>query len=184
MRQFKFVTYAILLVLLLFGLVRIFVTSSGMFFNFELIGFVVLSLLSFIGLAGFTRKWGERALFFMFLLYIVNLLLIWFFFESLYLVLLLLSVFGFLMSIPRVEHDYSPVRMDPTVSEEPHSMVFDPIEPKVTHKPGKYVASKSSNVYHEPKCEWAKRIKENRRTWFAKKEDAWEKGYKAHSCVE
>ncbi|MBU0457778.1 MAG: hypothetical protein ABH824_07805 [Nanoarchaeota archaeon] len=63
-------------------------------------------------------------------------------------------------------------------------------EPKVEKKsatkfsPAKYVASKRSNVYHEPKCEWAKKIKKDKRIWFQNKEEAWEKGYKKHSCVE
>ncbi|MBI2151575.1 hypothetical protein HYU21_02505 [Candidatus Woesearchaeota archaeon] len=49
--------------------------------------------------------------------------------------------------------------------------------------PGKYVASKSGNTYHEAKCEWAKRIKSYRQVWLESKEIAWEKGFKAHKCV-
>ena len=52
------------------------------------------------------------------------------------------------------------------------------------HSPGKYVASARSNIYHAPKCEWAKKINSIRRVWFKSKEAAWEKGYKAHNCVE
>ncbi len=55
---------------------------------------------------------------------------------------------------------------------------------KTTYKPGKFVASSRSNIYHAPKCEWAKKIKKERRNWFKSKEAAWEKGYKAHNCVE
>ncbi|MDP3990204.1 MAG: hypothetical protein Q8Q01_03285 [archaeon] len=54
----------------------------------------------------------------------------------------------------------------------------------VKHSPGKFVASKNSNVYHVPKCEWAKKIAPIRQVWFMAKENAWEKGLKAHSCVE
>jgi len=55
---------------------------------------------------------------------------------------------------------------------------------KAVHNPGKYVASKNSNNYHEPKCEWAKKIAVERRVWFKSKEEAWEKGFKAHSCID
>jgi len=92
--------------------------------------------------------------------------------------------------------------------EESHSVVFDTTKPQTTtvdaaktvaaktspttpqskilskHSPGKYVASKQSNVYHEPKCDWAKKIAKNRQLWFNTKENAWEKGYKGHSCVQ
>ena len=50
--------------------------------------------------------------------------------------------------------------------------------------PGKYVASKRSNVYHEPKCEWAKKIQKDRRVWFVSREEALGKGYKKHGCVQ
>ena len=53
-----------------------------------------------------------------------------------------------------------------------------------TFSPGKYVASKNGKYYHEPKGEWAQKIKEENRVWFQNKEDAWEKGYKAHASVQ
>ncbi len=198
--RFKFLLYGILLVVLLFGMVRIFVSGSGRFFALELVGFVILIILSFIGFIGYAKPWGERVLFFTFLLYMINLALLWYFNGSLYLVLLFLALFGFILSLPKQGPLKS--RVKKTVSgaavEEPHSMVFD--EPKETvsrpvarkgtteksvkYSPGKYVASKSSNVYHEPKCDWAKRIHKSRQVWFDGKEQAWEKGYKKHSCVE
>ena len=50
--------------------------------------------------------------------------------------------------------------------------------------PGKYEASKRSNVYHEPKCDWAKKIQKVRQVWFASREEALNKGYKKHDCVK
>ena len=197
----KLILYAILVLILLFGLIRIFVPSSGPFFTFEIICFVVLLVLTIIGFIFYAHHWGERVLFFVFLLYLVNLAFIWFFFRRMYVVLLIIALVGFLMSVPKkisfrhAEESFS--------EEEPHSMVFDqpPTQPavetsvqtakadpakkvKAKHSPGKFVASKNSNVYHEPKCDWAKRIHKNRRLWFKSKEAAWEHGYKAHSCVE
>ena len=54
---------------------------------------------------------------------------------------------------------------------------------KANHSPGKYVASKKSNLFHEPKCEWAAKIKEHRQLWFTTKEKADNKKYRPHSCV-
>jgi len=55
---------------------------------------------------------------------------------------------------------------------------------EVKHTPGKYVASSRGTVYHAPKCEWARKISRNGRVWFAGKDEAVEKGFKAHGCVE
>ncbi|HLD00588.1 MAG TPA: hypothetical protein VJC39_02485 [Candidatus Nanoarchaeia archaeon] len=52
------------------------------------------------------------------------------------------------------------------------------------HSPGKYVASARSNIFHEPKCDWAKKIAKERRVWFKTKKEAWDKSFKAHSCVQ
>ena len=57
-------------------------------------------------------------------------------------------------------------------------------KPAAKHSPGKYVASNMSNVYHEPKCEWAKRIAKNRRVWFKDKREATNKKYRKHACVK
>lgn len=51
-----------------------------------------------------------------------------------------------------------------------------------TFSPGKYVASSRSNTYHEPKCDWAKKIMA-KKLWFRDKKEAENKMYKAHTCV-
>lgn len=190
---FRLAVYGIILAILFFGLLRVFINTTGNFFRLELLGLLVLLVLAFIGFIGYAKGWGENLLFIVFFLFIVNLLLIWYFYGPIFIVLLILSVVGFLLSLPRPEV--------PAPKEEPHSVVFDKPkeepkkeevvstselkkEVKKTHSPGKYVASKNSNVYHEPKCEWAKKIKKDRQVWFKEKKQAWEKGYKKHSCVK
>lgn len=200
----------LLLVLLLFGLIRIVYSSGGKMFILELFGLLVLLLLSIIGLGGYGKPWGERVVFFVFLLYLLNLVLIWLVTKELVVVLMVLALTGFILSVPFGS------RHKKESGESLHSQVFEepkqpPPQPKAVHSaqpktvqsavpmslapskaekpaakfvPGKYVASKSSNTYHEPKCDWAKKIKEERRIWFASKEEAWEKGYKAHGCVQ
>ncbi len=238
---FKLFTYGSLIVLLLFGLIRILISLGGNFLKGELVVFIGLLFLSFIGFVGYVRAWGERVLFFTFLIYLANLILVWYLTGAIYMVLLFLALVGFLMSISKkVEKDdfsYVPETKQDGFDNEPHSQVFDvdindddtddlvdskdvkyedvvekngPIEKvdkpkaikpvttvtkkvakkpvkkavKTKHSPGKYLASKNSNLYHEPKCEWAKKIKPARRNWFKSKEDAWEQGYKAHACVK
>tara|TARA_Y100000310_G_scaffold339993_1_gene434389 strand:+ start:1110 stop:1712 length:603 start_codon:yes stop_codon:yes gene_type:complete len=193
----KLFIYALLFVILFFGFVKIFIDATGRwFFTLEFIGLLFLLLLMVIGFIGYQKSWGERVFLFVFLFYIVNLVLVWLYNESLFLVLLLLALFGFLIAVVGTSEGEREGEEPVYDSSEPHSVVFDPVEEKeevkvaasrtvkAKHSPGKYVASKSSNVYHEPKCEWAGKIKKPRQVWFAAKEDAWEQGYKAHSCVE
>ena len=153
-------------------------------------------------LAGFAvnpRK-GQHLFFMVYLLYLCNLLLIWYFYGTLYLVLLLTGLFGFMASIPQ-----KPVKKSVNLGETgetcevlesakdgpKNELVKESIpkpseegKPKVKFTPGKYVASKRSNVYHEPKCEWAMKIHKDRRVWFASRQEALNKGYKKHDCVK
>jgi len=174
----------------------------------ELLGMVGLILLVVMGLFGYTKCWGERVLFFVFLFSLGNLVLVWWFKGVLYLLPLCLSLVGFLMALPRKEE-----KMDleeEVKKEEPYSEVFESpafqqdtpvthpgveiieeeaavkksLAKKATHSPGRYVASKMSNVYHEPKCEWAKKIVKSRQIWFKDRREATHNKYKAHSCVK
>ncbi|MBI4980386.1 hypothetical protein HZC30_02390 [Candidatus Woesearchaeota archaeon] len=188
----KLFFYALLLVILLFGLIRVLINAGGNFFRLELLGFLVLLAMSVAGCIGYVRVWGERVLFGVFVLYLINLVLMWYVTRELSIVLLVLGVVGFISSIPRAAALPKPKAPE---AGEPHSVVFDAQErkaaseakeePKATTKftPGKYLASKSGNVYHEPKCDWAKKIRKARQVWFNTKEEAWEKGFKAHDCV-
>jgi predicted membrane protein len=214
--KFKLLVYSILLLALFFSLINILVDLSGKVFALELFGLVVLLFLTLLGFVGYAKDWGERVFFFVFLLYLVNLVLMWHFLGSLYVVLLILTLLGFLLATPtKSQHkktSLAPSQAPSQAPVEPHSQVFDSIpvqqipasfkeveevtEVKSTakktsakktsakHSPGKFIASKNSNNYHEPKCEWAKKIKKPSRIWFESKEEAWEKGYKAHSCID
>lgn len=53
---------------------------------------------------------------------------------------------------------------------------------KTEFSPGKYVASKTGKKYHVPKCDWAKKIKENKQVWFNSKDEV--KNYTACNCVK
>jgi hypothetical protein len=192
----KLLLYGLLVVVLLIGLVKIFVNGSGLFFDLEFLGLLFLLLLTILGFIGYSHKWGERVLFFVFLLYILNLLLVWKYNGNFYVVFLVLSMVGFIMSFPNKQESY---HSESSESQEPYSEVFDVPEVEeygdeeiskksslstAKHSPGKFVASKRSNKYHIPKCEWAKKIAKGRRVWFSSKNEALNEGYTSHNCVE
>lgn len=189
----KLFLHVMLLVVILFGLIQIIVSNKGVFSNLQLAGLLVLLCLCIAGFTVHPRK-GQSLFFAIYLLYLCNLLLIWYFYGTLYLVLLLTSLFGFMVSIPQkpvkksVTPDeagevFEPFKAEPVKESAPNSSGKED-QPKVKFTPGKYVASKRSNVYHEPKCEWAKKIQKDRRVWFASREEALNKGYKKHGCVK
>lgn len=204
----KLFVYAILIVLLLFGLIKTLVSAGGKMFLAESLCFVVLLFLAVLGFAGYLKAWGEKVLFFVFLLYLLNLVFVWYFSREISVILLILAVIGFLMAIPQKRcsscqtkivdfEEKTSVKIDQKekTSEESHSQVFgaeeevkpeikQPINPKKEFVPGKFVASKKGNQYHLPKCDWAKKIAKSNRVWLKSKEEAWEKGYRAHDCVK
>jgi hypothetical protein len=55
---------------------------------------------------------------------------------------------------------------------------------KKTYAPGKFVGSSTSNKYHSPKCDWAKKIKKKNQVWFKTEMEARRKGYSKHSCLK
>ncbi|PIZ51575.1 hypothetical protein COY27_03310 [Candidatus Woesearchaeota archaeon CG_4_10_14_0_2_um_filter_33_13] len=186
----KLFFYAVLLLILFFGLIGVFVNAGGLFFALELIGLLFLLLLSLVGFLGYGRAWGERIMFFIFIFYMLNLVLVWAFAGSLYLVLVFLALLGFLISAPKRSFCRSckkPVDSE-KLQTEPHSEVFDVPQPirskeavkevaKVKYSPGKFVASKRGKFFHLPKSEWAKKIKKENQVWFQSKEEALKQGY-------
>jgi len=203
---FKFFVYLIIVGILLMIMIPVIFSFSGKIIRLELVGLVFLILLSLIGFVGYRTSWGERVLFFVFLFSLANLMLIWYFTTKLFLLPLFFSVFGFLMSLPRREEEFEgdEVGVEPYVApvaevtpaekedevvelvEEEKvdtKSVVKSVKKKTVHSPGKYVASTGGSVYHEPKCDWAKRIVKKRMVWFNDKRSANKKGYRGHSCV-
>ena len=96
----KLFLHVILLTTLLFGLVQIIVSNKGVFSNLQLAGLIMLLVLCAVGFAVHPRK-SQYLFFAVYFMYLCDLLLIWYFYETLYLVLLLTSLFGFMVSIPQ-----------------------------------------------------------------------------------
>ena len=162
--------------LLFLGLIRIAFNGSGYFLRLELIGLLFLLLLALIGFIGYKKCWGESVLLLVFLAYLGNLVAIWFYLHQTYLLLTLLAALGFVLATVQGRPERKKV-----AEEQPSSIIIE--EPKTNFSPGRYVASSRSNIYHEPRCDWAAKIEPSRRVWFDSKEEAWEKGFKKHTCV-
>ncbi len=185
------IAYALIVGLLFYGLVRILDTAGRKFFMLELLGLLVLLGLSLAAFLSSGKAAGQVLFFTIFLLYLINLVLVWYFTGALYLVLTALAILGFILSFPspgRSARKAAPQKEEE--KEELHRQIFEePKEEKVKSKsataysPGKYVASRNSNVYHEPKCDWAKKIEKSRQMWFEDKKEAVEKGFRMHSCI-
>ncbi len=135
----KLAFYALILALLFFGLIHVLFKGHGTYLRIELIGVALLVLLTLISFFNYHQSWGEHLLFFVFLFYIINLILIWAYNSSFYLILFFLSLVGFLMSIPHkhleqkkeVLSNLPPVekKLKSEIKSEPHSMIFEETQP-------------------------------------------------------
>lgn len=175
--------YAIILGAIFLGCIAMLGTMEGITFVLELLGLVALLVLTLVGFVTFP-SWGEKLLFFVLVAFLGNLLLIRAFLDFLSLPLLLAVLAGFGLSLLQFLPQRNGVQRGVGKrKEEVHSMVF-PDEPlKSTFSPGKYVGSKFGATYHEPKSEWAKKIKPVNQVWFQSKEEAEKKGYQAHGSL-
>lgn len=113
-----------------------------------------------------------------------------------YLVSLVFSAFGLVVSLANVISSREP-RAEPAVEdhgkyynaysgkEEPLKAVKSEAAATVekTFTPGKYVASRKANKFHSAKCDWAARISKENRVWFNSREEAQSKGFEADKCV-
>ncbi len=204
------------------GLIRVLSTYRGSnFFPLEVVGIVILLCFTLAAYVKYDSVWGERLFMLVYVLALGDFLAVWYFKGAFHIVLVLVTILGFVFTIPtglfasRRERAESPAKVETYYDnrDEPRSEIFqenvkrlnstEPFENFVfetndkkkaarkganvkaaaVHSPGKYIASKYGNTYHEPKCEWAKKINKTHQVWFAVKENAWEKGYKAHECV-
>jgi len=178
----KLLVYSFLLLVLLLGEVKILASLGGKTLILELCGFIILLVLMLAGFFNYSRKADEKPFFFLFAAFLFNLILLWYYFSSLYIALLLVSLLGFLISFPKRKVGKR-VGSEGSKKEDDKLGIREAAEVNVTYDPGKYVASKNSDYYHAPKCDWAKKIKKERQVWFNNLEETKKKGYRAHECV-
>ncbi len=191
----KFLFQSLISLVLLVGL-----ALKGFSTGVEAVVFSVLLLLCVVSLVAY-KNFGEKTLFVFYSLFVLDVVMLWLPANSLYFTLLIVGLLGLLVSMPRRDSRKvcDDCTCEPAPSPPPQKVVDGKVVPppkaetkvevketavKTKFTPGKYVASKRSNVYHEPKCEWAKKIQKDRQLWFADRKEALNKGYKKHDCVK
>lgn len=188
----RFLLHSFLSIIIFYFLARILFSAGGRLFFAELAFlagaafiFTVFVVLYFI------TRWGERVIFFFYLINLANLVFLGYIQQRIYLLILLISLIGFVFSLIRKERKEEPQPKPESISSGvlPQTESLPEETEKSTRpiikeefKPGKFVASQNSTYYHQPKCDWAKKINRKRRVWFYSKEEAEEKGYKLHNC--
>lgn len=183
------VIQALLLLLALVGLTMVLEKLSGLPQAMQLFALVVILALGFVGLVGYAHRWGERVLFVVFLLMVLNSLAVWPLAATWAAALLLVSVAGFLLNVATWHPAAPPRKALPAAPQEPYSQVFEPeakrtvTQPVAQFTPGRFVASRTSTFFHAPVCDWAKKIMKSRQVWFSSKEEAFQQGLKAHGCI-
>lgn len=177
----KLVLYGILLVLLFIGLIDIIIGSTNKTFMLELMGLVVLLLLSLMAFAGYSASWGERVFFVFFMLYLVNIFLLWLLKGKVSVTLSFIAIVGFLLSFPWESEPKEKPDVAAEVTKKSKTQTTVALSPKRKRR-AVYVGSIDGRVYHHRSCEWVNNIK--KKVWFKSKKDAQKKKYKRHKCVK
>ena len=170
-RFISFVMYVILLIVFL-GLINMIFNLHRFAFIGQFLILLVLLLVAIISAIGINNNfsWAWKLLSLLFVIVFLDLFFVYAISTpkpDLFLPYVVTSVVGFFIALFNVISKAK-------VAEEV----------KKTYKPGKYIASKTGSKFHAPKCDWAKKIKKERRLWFPEKKDAQKKGYRKHSCVK
>ena len=204
---FRFLLSSLLVIILLLGLLKVVFSFTGLLFKLEVVGLVALTFISLIGLTFSNDRAGAGFLFTVGLFASINFVLIAFIGRAMYwwlfgvaFLLMLVNMFPGKKKRRKSKMQEQSKETEFTKEKMPeHSQVFDPVKKeapvskksysRTPAKKGqrssvKFVASKRSSLYHSPKCEWAQKINPERKVSFKTKEEAWEKGYKAHDCVK
>ena len=188
----RFLFHSVLSIIIFYFLARILFSAGGKLFLAELVFlagaafiFTVFVVLYFL------TRWGERVIFFFYLVNLANLVFLGYIQQRIHLLILLTALIGFVFSLIQKERkkepQSKPESINPIVLPQTEKLPEETEKStrpviKEEFKPGKFVASQNSTYYHQPKCDWAKKINRKRRVWFYSKEEAEEKGYKQHNC--
>jgi len=149
--------------------------------------FLIISIVIITGVYN-NKNWAWKLAIMYFLVYMINAFYLYMFtlrISSRFSLTTLLSAIGFLMASVSIkgQPEEEEIEIEPPKKAEVKSY-SEKKKSKTEFKPGKFVASKTGSVYHAPKCDWAKKIKEKNRLWLKDKTEATSKGYKKHSCVK
>ena len=188
----RFLFHSVLSIIIFYFLARILFSAGGKLFLAELafLAGAAFIFTVFVVLYFLTR-WGERVIFFFYLVNLANLVFLGYIQQRIHLLILLTALIGFVFSLIQKERkkepQSKPESINPIVLPQTEKLPEETEKStrpviKEEFKPGKFVASQNSTYYHQPKCDWAKKINRKRRVWFYSKEEAEGKGYKLHNC--
>jgi hypothetical protein len=173
------------------GLINYIFDMSGWKFLLELVfllGLLFFALVSVILIYSGGRL-GYAISAFVSALAMVNLMLIYFRMEisSLLFLSMVSAITLFVMSISGIakeEKEFEIPEPPKQVYVEKYGGEQEKKAVKKSYSPGKLVSSKSSNYYHAPKCDWAKKIKKSNRVWYDSESAAKRAGLKKHTCLK
>ncbi len=178
-----FLILNVILLVVLLELIGSVFSLSGDLFVFELIILVFLLLMSLDSMRQMSKGndsgMGVMSIFFALVL-INEVGLNVFANTSMNLSMLVIAALGFIITV--LNHSDEKEYVEAEVAEQP---VVEEIPEKVEeYYPGKFLASKTGKKYHEPKCEFAKKIPDKKQVWFDEKKAATKKGYKPCKCIK
>lgn len=191
----------------------LFAVIGFIFVVFDLHRFAFVSelmlLLIFVFLLAFSmsaiyrnKKWGWTILGAVLVLLLINavfIALLTKIFETAHMTIIFFSVVGLVVTLFNLKESMEEsdnIKTEEQYEKTGYAPYIDKIEPeeevkteeqeakiKKTFMPGKFVASKKSNKFHSPKCDWAKMINKPNQLWFTSREEAEGKGFEADRCV-
>ena len=170
-----FIVMNVVLLISFIGLTISIFNLGGLFFVTELILLIAIIAIAFFAMvvAYLDVRFGWLLLAIVFAVTLIDVTFLYFaapLNTMTFFLMIVVATIGFIISVVSVGKEEGPL---------------EPVEPEVERdfEPGKYVGSSTGRSYHAPKCDWAKKIKQENMVWFDSKEQAKKKGYKAHSCI-
>lgn len=181
----------------------LFTFNNPHIFLLELFVIAVTLLIAFIIILGSYKdsSWANGLAAFFFIVNLANVIYLYFKITAyLLIVLLIVNVIGFIMSVSGSRKEYGEEIEEPVIRDYSKDTIDKELEERDYKTPeiiladelveeleeemnGKFVGSKTGNSFHEPGCDFAKRIKKDKRVSFATEKHAKAKGYRAHNCV-
>ena len=181
--KLNFNVLMLLLMVSFIGMISYVFNISGWKFYTELIIVFGLMFITLFGLLLVFNKvsFGYALTGFAAAIILINLILFYFKMNlsTLLFLAIISAITSFVVSVVNVGEEEE--RQMPPLMEEEKEIEVPVVK---TYVPGKVVSSKSSNVYHVPTCDWAKKIKKSNRVFFDSEEVAKKEGLKAHSCAK
>lgn len=180
----KFLTIDVILFVILIGLILTIFETKGKLLLLQLMFFGLLLIFSFISLLGvyYNMRWSWIMLTIIFSVIILDELLIYILNVPIGItgiVSFLGLIIGLIISLSNIAPEKS--KSDSGKSSDEKLVDIEKLEKPTIRS--KYVASKTGKNYHVSSCPIAKNISKDNMLYLENKEDAINKGYIPHNCI-